>query len=48
MLLVSIDLEKKKNKHCTCNLTQSIVNAAPFVIAIVPIKVSQATLYTSN
>ena len=48
MLLVEIDLEKKKKKHCTCNLTQSIVYAAPFVISIVPFKVSQATLYTFN
>ena len=49
MLLLAIDLEKKKKKkHCTCNLTQSIVYEAPFVISIVPFKVSQATLYTSN
>ena len=46
MLLLKIRLQKKKNKHCTCNLTQSIVYAAPFVISIVPFKVSQATLYT--
>ena len=35
MLLLPINLEKKKNEYCTCNLTQIIVYVAASIISIV-------------